>query len=315
MDSNEDAYEPLELKAFKSVDFDWVTRLRRIWSDPGGDVPYLHYELRRDLRNRLLTLGSVPDDRQESHLGLIYVGAAGSGKTHFLSFARRESFALGLNFILVDMTDVRDFWATVGLGYLDSLGRYVDGRRTQLQLTIEKLVQLAMPDLNAEEYVDHLARVEPGILNRALAEVVGGLQSCERCSRSDLLAYRTVIRALFALNSTYFETTSSVGHTWLQGISPDEVEPGQFSVGPPQERSAIVKGISWALSLRAPSVVVFDQLDAIVAQYHLAAGDSQTVERKEEQQAALAIIEGIVGGLSAVVDQSTRTLPIVTAVN
>ncbi|HKV42865.1 MAG TPA: ATP-binding protein, partial [Blastocatellia bacterium] len=152
--------EAFKLRAFKSVEFDWVTRLNGVWgvpSDQTRDVPELHFQQRSDLGDRLIAMLSSAE-RQDSQLGVVYVGDPGAGKTHFLSFVRREAFALGLNFVLVDMTDVRDFWPTIALGYLESLGRYLGGKRTQLEVVLGKLVELGQPDLEPLEYVDFVAR-------------------------------------------------------------------------------------------------------------------------------------------------------------
>ncbi len=79
--------------------------------------------------------------------------------------------------------------------------------------------------------------------------------------------------------------------------------------------SSILKGLSWVMSLHAPTVLAFDQLDAIVTQHDLAAASPDSVEPNQEQKSALAIIVGIVSGLSAVVDTTIRTLPIITTLN
>lgn len=125
---NEAANEA-ELTALLAVDFDWVKRLNEVWSDSTTDVAELHSEQRANLRERLTGLSSSRES-QEAQLIVGYVGNPGSGKTHFLSFVRREALARGMQFVLVDMTDVRDFWSTVSLGYLESLGRPSTGSCT-----------------------------------------------------------------------------------------------------------------------------------------------------------------------------------------
>src|SRR5208282_3762460 len=94
---------------------------------------------------------------QRSQLILPYIGNAGSGKTHLLSFVRREAVARGMQFVLVDMTDVKDFWSTVTLGYLDSLSRRVNGGATQLETVLGKLIAISLRDPHAEQTVERLA--------------------------------------------------------------------------------------------------------------------------------------------------------------
>ena len=312
------------LAALQSVDFDWVARLDGVWRDPVADVPKLHAQQRSEVTHRLEALSAAPAGQHGSQLGLVYVGNPGAGKTHFLSFVRRQAFARGLHFVLVDMTDVRDFWSTLVLGYLDSLGRPSVGNRTQLQLVLQRFVELGVsvtnPDLDFAKggllaAVDLLAAKDPGILKAATDDVLNGLHRSKYCAPADVQSHQNVVRALFLLNSRDFEV-SSIGHTWLQGVTIDEVESHRFGIKHTKEtHRALLKGISWCMSLAAPSVLAFDQLDAIVAEQDLAAGNPASVESDEQQKVALSIIEGIAGGLAAVIDQTTRTLPVLTALN
>jgi len=303
-----------ELTALLTVDFDWVKRLNEVWSDSTTDVAELHSQQRANLRERLTGLSSSGES-QESQLIVAYVGNPGSGKTHFLSFVRREALARGMHFVLVDMTDVRDFWSTVSLGYLESLGRQAVGSCTQLQMVLCKVVALSSLDSIPEEAIEKMAKQPPAELSKTVQHVLSGLHRSGRVAFKDLSAHQDVIRALFFLNSQDFETCSAA-HTWLQGIELDEVDAHQLGIKAfSQSHSSILKGLSWVMSLRAPTVLAFDQLDAIVTQHDLAAASSDSVEPNEEQKTALAIIEGIVGGLSAVVDTTIRTFPIVTTLN
>jgi DNA helicase HerA-like ATPase len=302
--------DPFE--AFKSVDFDWVTRLDGVWSDPSADVPALNFQARQAITRRLddLIARSATNDRTQ--LGRVYVGTAGSGKTHFLSFVRKEAYARALNFVFVDMTDVRDFWPHIALGYLDSLLRPAPGGRIQLQLVLQALVTLALPELNAEEYVDSISGFEAARIKTPVAEILGQLG---RLARSEVLAYGNVVRALLILNS-HDSGASSTAYSWLQGVPLEKDQANELGLTPrKQSHSVILKGLSWAMGLRAPTVLAFDQLDAIVAQYHLAAGGGTDTPSNVAQQAALAIIMGVVSGVAAIVDQTTRTLPIITATN
>jgi hypothetical protein len=311
------------LAAFQSVDFDWVARLDSVWSNPIADASELHSQQRADLRARLNALAA---GQQRSQLGMVYAGNPGSGKTHFLGFVRREAFTRGMHFVLVDMTDVKDFWSTLILGYLDSLGRAAAGKRTQLQLVLQRLLDLSRITekrkwvrwwrcgevQNLEEGIDLISGEGFKVIKEATEAILSGLQRSRPGITKDLMAHQNVLRALFLCNSRDFETSSS-GYAWLQGVALDNSVAHQLGFTTAKAaHNTILKGLSWVMGLRGPTVLAFDQLDAIVAQYNLAAGNPDSVERREEQNAALAIIEGIAGGLSAVVDQTIRTLPVVT---
>ncbi len=142
-----------------AADFDWAMHLQGVWTDPPYDVPEFQSTLRHQLCEKLHEMHENPAD--DSPLGWVVVGTAGSGKTHLLSILRRESFARQIHFVLVDMTDVHDFWATVLLGYFNSLQQNrADGRPLRTAL-IERLLSLCGPLESVQEEMDTLRRAEP----------------------------------------------------------------------------------------------------------------------------------------------------------
>ncbi|MDX1978790.1 MAG: hypothetical protein SFV51_00875 [Bryobacteraceae bacterium] len=302
---------PDALAALQAVDFDWVTRIDSIWSNPVADAPDLHDELRRTLSSQLDTLISIPQGGPSS-LGTVLLGGPGQGKTHLLSVLRREAIDRGAYFVLVDMTDVRDFWPTAALGFLDSLSRPGKGHRTQLQLVLQGLAGRGIPGIPAEDLVDRLAASECAAIKGKVDEILAGIGNQSRDLLVKAKIHHHAIRALFLLNASDFGVASAA-HAYLQGVPldmEDGIRAGLLSRHP---LKLIVEGVSWAMSMSGPSVVAFDQLDSIVAQYNLAAGRDGNVEPTEEQKQALAIIEGLAGGLSAIVDCTRWSLPVVTA--
>src|SRR5882757_4405871 len=107
------------IEVLRSVDFDWAMRLSAVWEDSPWDVAELHKDVRADFVAKIDSMKGRPN--APSPLGYPIVGPGGSGKTHLLGVFRREATRRNAAFILVDMTDVRDFWETVLQGYLDSL--------------------------------------------------------------------------------------------------------------------------------------------------------------------------------------------------
>src|SRR5690349_4004129 len=94
-------------------------RLSEVWDDAAWDVPDLHAGLRGEVVRKLDAMRT--NRAGKSPLGWVIVGGGGTGKTHLLGTFRREAALRKAGFILVDMTDVRDFWETVLQGYLDSI--------------------------------------------------------------------------------------------------------------------------------------------------------------------------------------------------
>ena len=122
--------------------------------------------------------------------------------------------------------------------------------------------------------------------------------------------HRDVVRALILLISEDLEC-ASVAHAWLQGIDlePAEVRAlGLMSVR--KEPIEIVRGMSWIMSLVAPTMIAVDQIDAIVsesnarAQVHGSGAD-------EEQRKARSIIEALAGGLIDLHEVKRRAVTVV----
>ncbi|MGZ0170286.1 MAG: ATP-binding protein [Planctomycetales bacterium] len=97
----------LDAHIFGTVEFDWTMHLSSVWDDHRFDVSNLHGDLRGEIVDRITGLQKSSDAK--SPLGWFLVGSGGSGKTHLLSHVRREALARRVGFVMVDMTDVRDF--------------------------------------------------------------------------------------------------------------------------------------------------------------------------------------------------------------
>jgi hypothetical protein len=121
-----------ELEAFRSVDFDWTRQLRSIWRDPPYNVPSLHKERLDDLVDYFVRKTRDLDPADEP-LGHVIVGPAGYGKTHLIGELRRRIWQIDGWFILLDFIGIKEFWASVALGFLNSLQvRTQTGRRSTI---------------------------------------------------------------------------------------------------------------------------------------------------------------------------------------
>src|SRR5262249_34161177 len=107
---------------------------------------------------------------------------------------------------------------------------------------------------------------------------------------------------------------SSLGHAWLQGHGVDESAMGMFNFNIREKRpSAVVEGLSWLISLRCPTVVALDQLDAIVTEHHIiAAAGERPPEHIARQLVSRSIIERMTRGLMELRDLTRRTLAVVS---
>jgi hypothetical protein len=293
----------LGLRAFQSVDFNWAIRLQDVWRDPAGDVPSLHPNARLELLNEVDRLQRQADGM--SPLGRFVVGEAGSGKTHLLGIIRREVAKKGLGFILVDMTDVRDFWETVAQGYLNSLqAPYLDGK-PQYAFLLAKLIERIPKKYAVDEALQILARLNADQLNR---NINNALTRLRKAYPAQAQAHQDTIRALLFLNSADFGIANA-GMAWLQSVEMDEELRRQFQFQKPrQEPREIVRALSWIVSLAGASVLAFDQLDPIVHQV----GRQNVPDDAEQQNASRLIIDKIGNGLAALRETTTSTLVVIS---
>ena len=114
-----------ELTALRAVDFDWTRHLQSVWDNGFFDEPELNGELAECLVDYAL---ECQKPAARSALGRVVLGGAGAGKTHLVGDLRRRIWPRGGWFVLLDLADVNDFWATAVLSYLQSLQHtYKDG--------------------------------------------------------------------------------------------------------------------------------------------------------------------------------------------
>lgn len=294
-----------QLEVLRRVEFDWAVRLSDVWNDAAWDVPELHANLRREFVDELESMAGVEGI---SPLGWVVTGSGGSGKTHLLGVFRREAARRGAAFVLVDMTDVRDFWETVLQGYLGSLQVPYEGDLFQHQCVLRSLVECLGRGRPAGETLARMADHKVEDLARDTKTLLGALY---RSHPKQINEYQNTIRALACLNSADF-TIANTGMTWLQGqaIDPDDHKALGFT-REHEEPRRIVAALSWIMSLCGPTILAFDQLDPIVTQLgYQELGEADT----EEQGKARSIIAEIGGGLGALHDTLRRTLAIVSCV-
>ncbi len=293
----------MALQALKEADFEWAVHLRSVWTDIAHDIPSIHGSERAAIVSRIQALMLSADPR--SPLGLFMCGTPGVGKTHMLSAIRRHVLSEAQIFILVDMTDVREFWETVNQGYLASLEQESPSGETQLALVLKGLLRHAEVPLSLHQLTDS---THPSWMS-SLNELFKGLARNDKASTRK---FADVLRATCLLASDDFEA-SAIACNWLLGIPLDEPEFRRLGFSRPSSAPMeAVEGLSWLIGLSCCTVLALDQLDSIVTQHSLVSS-LQSVD-SDERNPSQAIIEGIAGGLSALRDKTSRTLTIVTCI-
>lgn len=296
-----------ELDVLRSVDFDWTMHLAKVWNEPAFDVPELHADMRETFSHRCEQLRKSNSD--DSALGWLMIGSGGTGKTHLLSIFRREAMNRGMAFVLVDMTDVHDFWETVLQGYLGSLQQVDRTGVTQHMTALRRCLEL-LPQLgNSSRALRDLATANETnlvpLLNRLLTQLRAKFPI-------ETMQHQDVVRALFGLISEDFALAGNA-QTWLQGVSLEESDRRRLGLQKASEKAInIVRGLSWLMSLGGSTVLAFDQLDPVVTQLNIATQHNE--EAATEELTARAIIEQITSGLSALRDCTRRTWTVLSCV-
>jgi hypothetical protein len=295
---------PRAIQALAAADFDWCVRLRDVWIDNNHDVPELHTALREEFVSQL---GSLQQQKGRSPLGWPIVGSGGTGKTHLLGCFRKMTIERDAAFVLVDMTDVNDFWHTVLQGYLDSLQESVFEQSTQQEVILRRFLKLICPKEALEESLPKLTRTAPQTLKKNIGLILGFLN---KKYPQDTLKNQDVIRAVCCLNSENFEV-QSIGLAWLQGQTLEDSTQREFGFTRPRLSARdIVFSLSWYMSLTGPTVVAFDQLDPIVHQISLV---GQSPEDDPQRIKAKAIVQQIGTGFAAI-PEMYWTFPIISCV-
>jgi hypothetical protein len=296
------------LEVLKSIDFDWARHVKSVWRDSQFDVDNLNAKERQAVLERLESLKQ--SNQTAAPIGLVIRGTPGAGKTHLLSVVRKQAFAHEMFFVLVDMTDIRNFWETVLEGYVSSLQEDHEDGTTQFQLKwlVKHLVAWTGHDISPEK----MAGLDVKRLQNANQQI---LRAIARQHRQAALRFQDIVRAIIFLNSDDF-TVSGIGYSYLQGMAVEADEKTTFGFqSASMKLSDIVEGLSWVMGLQGPTVLALDQLDAIVAQHHYIARNLVDAELTNEQRTSKAIIEGIGGGLMALRDITSRTLTLVSCLD
>ncbi len=290
----------VQLDIVRRFDFDWAVSLDEVWNDDVWDEPSLHQATRAEFVQRLEEMNQ--SKRSSTPMGWIILGSGGSGKTHLLGRFRQETQRRDAAFILVDMTDVRNFWATVLQGFILSLQKeYRDGL-FQHQFLLHKMIGRMARSTPVAELLKNLSQQKTDNLAHFANKVLSAL----RVTRpAEVLEHQDVVRALICLNSSDF-SIANLGMTWLQGLEIDEADRRVLGFqAAARDPIAIVKALSWLISLCGPTVLAFDQLDAIVSQHAASAaseGDDEVAE------ASRSIIRDVGAGLGSLRDHTYRTL-------
>ncbi|MFG1397281.1 ATP-binding protein [Roseixanthobacter pseudopolyaromaticivorans] len=295
-----------ELDVFRTVDFDWTRHLKSVWRDPQHHVAVLHKDCLDDIVGYFAQKTRDPENPDEP-LGRVIMGPAGYGKTHLIGQLRRRIWEQGGWFVLLDLVGVKDFWSSVSLGFLNSLQvRRPDGL-TQYEHLVLKIAEL----LGIDGEVEALAQRETSDPNALIRDVANCyLRGLSRHHNNETRLHRDVVTALILLNSSDFDQ-QSIAHAWLQGMTLDPQDVRQLGFKGENRPIDVVRGLSWLMSLVAPTLIAVDQIDAIVSAANMraiAVADGGA----EEQSEARSIVEALAHGLMDLHETKRRAVTVIS---
>ena len=253
-----------ELTALAAVDFQWASGLDEVWRKQLFHIQGLQAAAGRELADKLARFGRSPS--APPPLGIALLGPTGSGKSHLLSALRKAAHDRGQFFVLVDMTDVANFEATLALGTLRSLCQPdADGRPQWRGLMDQLFAEYADTTLRAEGVDALRGSRPPGLIMRCDRLI----EAIMRRHVHDANRSADVLRG-FLLFCSEQEDVADLGESWLSGVGVSREDAELHGFGHAREQpSSIFRGLMWLLSLVRPTLLALDEIDSIIAEHEV----------------------------------------------
>ncbi|MFC3451394.1 helicase HerA domain-containing protein [Amycolatopsis speibonae] len=283
---------PDERRALEALRFNWAWKPDDVWGDSRFHVEGMHAEVDREV---LAGLRDAKEEAPRSPIGLVVRGQRGAGKTHLLGWVRLQAQREGGYFFLVDLDQVKDFWAGVSLAVRRDLLRVNGSGESQLTVLLRRLA--AKAGLAQERTPAITGETRPS--KKDIDDFLNALRIVDLQVAAEC---RLTLRALVLYGSPDDEL-STIGGDYLGSF--DESRPGEraeWGIRPsPRAARLVVRDVSWLLAMTGPTVIAVDQLDPIAAQ----SGPDIT---------GTLSLERVALGLMALHDNTRRALSLVACI-
>ena len=291
-----------ERRALAALKFDLAPTPDDVWRPSPFNVPDLH----RDVVESVFEgVGQARAADDQSPLGVVLQGPAGSGKTHLLGMVRSRTQNDGGYFFLVSLLSGHQFWESTALCIVDGLLRESVGWSTQLKAFLRRLsATLGLPP-GLRDAIAGDTPLKPG----DLTAFVGALREKDRSLGQET---QHTARAL-ALYGAADHTLQDLGYAFLTSLGlGDFEERAEWGLAvEPRAASLIVRDLSRLLALTgSPTVIAFDQLDTLFAQHGgsaIASGDPLDAE-------AANMIGQVANGLMSLREVTRKALIVVACI-
>ncbi|SHM20509.1 helicase HerA domain-containing protein [Cryptosporangium aurantiacum] len=290
-----------DLRALSAVRLNFTAAPDDVWDPAPVHVDGFHEKVTNAV------LAGLKDARKSSGaspVGVLIQGQRGTGKTHLLGWLREQVQAADGYFFLVELLNPAAFWQSTVLSILDGLTRKVKHRQPQLTTLLARLAARAGLDEAATNAVCGKAPLTKPMLD----EFVALFRNVEQQAG---LTCKDTLRAL-ALYRSGDLAAQDIAHNYL--LSQDEDEEGERALWgmkrASKEPKALVRELSWLLSLTGPSVIAIDQIDALVA---TATKDTTGKDTGTGQTNGDLVLEQVADGLLSLREVTRRTLTVLSA--
>ncbi|GAA0566476.1 DUF87 domain-containing protein [Paractinoplanes ferrugineus] len=294
-----------ERTALAALRLNWAVTPDDVWRHSPVHVDGLHEAVVRDVRDGIADAEASVD---ASPIGLVLEGRNGTGKTHLLGWVREQVQNRGGYFFLIGLIDGRHFWDSLLHYLLDGLAREVAAGETQLQLLLRRLASRIGAPRNDRRAVIG----ETELTRTALDTYVMGLREVDSTLAHDC---RDTLRAL-ALRASANEEHQDIADDYFAGMAETFAGERQKWGMRNRQRTAqeLVREISRLLAATGPSVIAFDQLDAVMAQAAIQDEWSKVSPAAADLRVAMMVVE-LAGGLTDLRDSTRRTLTVIATLS
>lgn len=267
-----------------------------VWLPPSNHVAGLHPQVASDLDRKIDALRR-PDATNPR--GLVVQGPRGTGKTHFLRYARQQFCGSDVRgwFVLIELTSAEDFWADAAHGMVRSLLRDDQARRLLERLAIQASVQATTRTSISGKGTPTTDQLDEFVGKLRQLDFETGIQASDAA------------RALALLVSTD-QQSQNAGWNYLNRLDGSEhvVKTAGISNPTPSWRD-IVRELSMLLAWTGPTLFAVDQIDGVVAL-------SQRTSHQDAQKRATArqikAVRPMAEGLMALRETTRRSVTLLS---
>lgn len=284
-------------KAFSILRFDWRRGPQDVWRTSPVNIDGFHLRAKSAIQ---AAIDDAEKSTDSSPTGVLVQGQRGSGKTHLLGWVRERVHERGGYFFLVGPLGGTEFWPAVVSAVREDLQREVPGKGTQLVAFLQRLATIAQVPAPVVAAICGKTPINPKVLDTFVHAV-------QRVAWKVGNDCQDVLRAL-VLYASHEPSLRLIGDGYVQSF--EELKRGERARwgirANKRHHRDIVTDTTRLLALSGFSVIAFDQIDSVSAEFE-ALTDTRAPERQPDSD-----LDRVADGLIVLIDTTARTLCLVS---